>query len=338
MFKDIVFMNGVTQDFQRSIENFISEWESQSPIIEVQTSGTTGIPKTIQFNKEQAIQSAKKTGEFFQFKMGDSLLLNLSPNYIAGKLMIIRAMVHNLKLIVAPLQSNPLLNIDSLPNKIKLAAFVPSQIIEILSHEKSTANYNQIENILVGGAQVSQELEKKICKFKPKAYASFGMTETLTHFALRKIDGKTNYYTVLNGVAIELDNRSCLKVKSIGINDDFIQTNDLVELVDAENFIWLGRYDNVINSGGIKIYPEKIEALIQPYLNEYLFYITSRKNDKLGEEVVLVVESSQQSEQEKKRLLQDLKNILPPYQNPKDIYVERKIETTISGKIKRSKF
>lgn len=338
MFKDIVLLDGISAEYLQSIENFLAEWESYSPIISVSTSGSTGTPKTIEFNKKQAEASAKYTGRFFDFKAGDSVLLNLSPNFVAGKLMLVRALTHQMKIVVAPLNSNPLLTLKEFPHKIKLAAFVPHQVEEILSNENSKRLFNEIENVIIGGASISESLEQKIAKQKTKSFATFGMTETLTHFALRPVDGKTDFYTCLPGITISQDDRNCLVVNKNEILSDRLVTNDIIEWIDESHFRWKGRFDNVINSGGVKIIPEADEKLIESLFGTTRFYITSKSNAKFGEEVVLVLESNSLTSTLEKEYLQKMERMLPKYHAPKSIIFQSKFEETANGKIKRMKF
>ncbi|MBI3135984.1 MAG: AMP-binding protein [Bacteroidetes bacterium] len=337
MYKDIVLSDGIQDDYLQSILNFVTEWESYSPVIPISTSGTTGSPKTIKFTKKQVESSAKYTGRFFDFKEGDAVLLNLSPQFVAGKLMIVRALVHKLKLVVAPLNSNPLADIDAFPHPVKLAAFVPHQVEEILSNEHSRKRYNEIANVIIGGASVPKQLEEKIAQQQTKSYATFGMTETLTHFALRPVDGKTEYYTCLPGITVDTDQRGCLIVLPNEILAEPLITNDLVELINDHTFLWKGRFDNVINSGGVKIFPESDEKLIEHLLGETRFYLSSRFHEKFGEEVVLVLESSCAIPAHDAILLK-IASVLPKYHAPKSIVYLAEFEETANGKIKRIKF
>jgi O-succinylbenzoic acid--CoA ligase len=338
MFKDIVLLDGISDEYLHSIENFLAEWESYSPIISVSTSGSTGAPKTIEFNKKQAEASAKYTGRFFDFKSGDCVLLNLSPNFVAGKLMLVRALTHQMKIVVAPLNSNPLLGLKKFPHKIKLAAFVPHQVEEILSNENSKRLFNEIENVIIGGASISDSLEKKIAEQKTKSFATFGMTETLTHFALRPVDGKTDFYNCLPGITISADDRNCLIVNQNEILSDRLVTNDIIELIDERHFRWKGRFDNVINSGGVKIIPEADEKLIESLFGTARFYLSSKSNSKFGEEVVLVLESDPLGSTLEKKFLEKMEILLPKYHAPKSIIVQSKFAETANGKIRRGKF
>ena len=342
MYKDIVFLDGIDDEYRQSVINFVAEWESlsaglsqagYSPVINVSTSGTTGAPKTIEFTKDQAEASARYTGRFFDFKKGEAVLLNLSPGFVAGKLMIVRALVHELTLVVAPLQSDPFENIESLPLKIKLAAFVPYQVEAILANENSKRVYESLENVIIGGGEIYPALELRIKELKNNNYATFGMTETLTHIALRPVDGQTDFYTCLPGIKVSKDDRECLVVKPNNVVQQLLQTNDIVELLDEHRFRWIGRYDNVINSGGIKISPEADEQVIR-HLIPSRFYITSKKNTSFGEEPVLAIEGEAKHADE---LLKQIAVLLPKYHAPRSIAWFHQFEETPSGKIKRKK-
>jgi len=337
MYKDIVLSDGISDDYLQSILKFVAEWESYSPIISISTSGSTGSPKTIEFSKKQVEASAKYTGRFFDFKPGDAVLLNLSPEFVAGKLMIVRALLHEMKLIIAPLSSNPLETLQAFPQKIKLAAFVPHQVEAMLANEHSRKLFNELQHVIIGGASVTKKLEDQIANQQPKSYATFGMTETLTHLALRPIDAQTPYYTCLPGITVSKDERDCLVVNPNEILAKKLVTNDLIELIDATRFSWKGRLDNVINSGGVKIFPETDEKLIESLFGNTRFYLSAKSHEKYGEEVVLVAEQQHRFEQEQE-LLSKIAALLPKYHAPKSIVYLPKFEETSNGKVKRRKF
>lgn len=338
MYKDIVFLDGIDDDYRKSVVNFVEEWESQLPVLRISTSGSTGNPKTFEFSRAQVEASAKYTGQFFDFKKGETILLSLSPNFVAGKLMLVRAMLHEMKIVVAPLHSNPLKEIENFSSVIKLAAFVPYQINEILKDEHSKNVYQKIENVIIGGAEISPELELQISHLKNKNYSTFAMTETLTHFALRKVDGKTDYYTCLPGIKINQDSRGCLIVEPNNILKESLVTNDIIEKIDETKFRWKGRIDNVINSGAIKIVPELDEKLIVHLFGEKRFYITSKKNETLGEECILIIEDFLWNEKNQLEILMQIEKILPKYHSPKSILFFDKFPETKNGKIIRHKF
>jgi len=338
MYKDIVFLDGIDEDYLQSVINFVEEWESYSSVLRISTSGSTGEPKMFEFSRKQVEASARYTGRFFDFKKGDSILLSLSPNFVAGKLMLVRALLHEMKIVVAPLSANPLKEINKIPTPIKLAAFVPYQVNEILKDESSKIIYETIENVIIGGAEISHDLELKVAALKNKNYSSFAMTETLTHFALRKIDGQTDFYSCLPGIKINQDERGCVVVEQNEILKQALTTNDLIELIDNTKFRWKGRIDNVINSGGVKIFPEADEKLVEHLFNGIRFYISSKKSETLGEEAVLMIEDFLWSKNKQQGILTEIEKLLPKYHAPKSILFFDKFTETKNGKIIRQKF
>lgn len=333
MHKDIVFAQDVETKYKEDILKFIAEWNSYQNEFEFQTSGSTGPPKKIKFNRNQLIASANYTSNFFNLTKNDTLLLNLSPEFVAGKLMIVRALVQEAKLFVAPLKANPL-DIENLPEKIKLAAFVPYQMEAILENQTTKNELKQIEFILIGGSSISSALEKKISALHSSSYMSFGMTETLTHFALRKLGDASEVYTCLPGITISADERGCLVVHKNGILKDDLVTNDLAEILSPTDFIWKGRIDNIINSGGVKIIPELVEKKIAQLFPSTDFYITSASHQKLGEEVVLLIESI---EFPTEVLREQLQSILNKYELPKKIIFQSQFDRTHNNKVIRKK-
>jgi len=347
MYKDIVFLDGIDDDYRQSVINFVEEWESLPvrrsqagyfPILRISTSGSTGPPKTFEFSREQVEASAKYTGQFFDFKKGEWILLSLSPNFVAGKLMLVRAMLHEMKIVVAPLNSNPLKDVTFFSNPIKLAAFVPYQINEILKDEHSKKIYQTIQNVIIGGAEISPTLELEINQLTNKNYSTFAMTETLTHFALRLVGGKTDYYTCLPGITINQDARGCVVIEPNNILSEQLITNDVIEKIDETKFRWKGRIDNVINSGAIKIFPETDEKLIANLFGEKRFYLSSKKNDALGEELVLIIEDFLWNKKNQEEILSEIEKIVPKYHGPKSILFFDKFDETKNGKIIRQKF
>ena len=330
MLNDLILIDGVSDDFLHQIKGFIAEWNNDSEVIEVSTSGSTGEPKTILLEKERMRKSAKATGEFFGFEAGQVALLNLSPGYIAGKMMIVRAIEHEMKLLVAPLTSNPLTDLPE--TTIHFGAFVPSQIAAILKDNESKLALNSIKNVIIGGAPLHSNLENELVLMDANIFASFGMTETITHFALRKLG--TPIYRCLPGFHIGVDERSCLVVHESDIVQGILTSNDVIIPIDAQTFKWSGRYDNVINSSGIKIHPEKVEKMIAHLLPDNKFYVTSKKDEEYGEVAVLVVEG----EVKNPDLLDDAKMSLPKHHAPKEIITEEELELTPTQKIKRKKF
>jgi o-succinylbenzoate---CoA ligase len=322
-------------EYLSSAFNFSWEWLNEKADFEFQTSGSTGKPKVLKVSKDQIITSVESTGLFFNLKEGDKVFLCLNTNYTGGKMMLARAIHLKLEVhIISPANLNVYL-IES----YKLASFVPNQLFDILESEKSIRFLSNFENILIGGAAVNHTLLSKLKSIENiRFYETFGMTETLSHFALRLLNTEcsTSSFELLPGNEIKTDELDCLIVKSKVTNNEWIQTNDIVKLIDSSHFEWKGRLDNVINSGGIKIFPEEIESLISPILIELDcnqdFFLTSIKDEKLGEKLVMIMEGV---EFETKNLLLKLKESLPRFHSPFAIIFKPKFKRTKTGKIIR---
>ena len=301
---------------------FLAEWFSAEPTVAATTSGSTGTPKPIKLKKSDMRQSAEATCRFFGIKSGNTLVLPLSPGYIAGKMMIVRSLVSGAKLFVEPASQTPL---QRDYGSVALLPVVPSQIVGLLK----SPYLRQVKNLLVGGAPLSEEVSLRLQQLGVNAYASYGMTETCSHVALRRVD--TDIYTSLPGITFTTDSRGCLVINRPTYSEPHLVTNDIVELLSDTEFRWLGRYDNVINSGGIKIIPEVVEqALCDVITSPY--YIIGRKSAKWGEEVVLYVEGNRQSAEE---ILTEARKRLNRYSVPKEVIFVERFSRTDSGKIKR---
>lgn len=302
------------------IREFLEFWE-ENETISVTTSGSTGNPKTITFHKEALIQSATMTGKFLSLQQGNTALLCLPMQYIAAKMMVVRAIVLQLNLICISPTSSIIIN-----EKIDFAAMTPMQA------EKSLHSLHFIQKLILGGMHVSYELTKKLTQFPTQIFETFGMTETLSHFAMRNISQNEIYFKTLEKVEISLSAQNTLCVKIPFLSEKII-TNDVVELVDNHCFVWKGRIDNVINSGGIKIFPEEIEQKLKPFIIDE-FYITSEKDNTLGEKLVLQLEGNAQQYNYKKIFS---KAKLTAYEIPKKIVWKSYFKRTESGKIIREK-
>jgi len=325
----------VFSDSFSSVFTFSLDWLNGKTDFEFQTSGSTGKPKLLKVSKDQIISSVESTALFFGLKKGDKVFLCLNANYTGGKMMLARAIHLKLEIhIVSPTN----LNLD-LRRLYKLAAFVPNQLYSIFESEHGEKYLSNFENVLVGGVAVNNSLHEKIKMVKDsKVYETFGMTETLSHIALKLLntDSSTNIFEVLPTIEIKTDEFDCLMVKSKVTNNAWIQTKDIVTLIDSQHFEWKGRLDNVINSGGVKIYPEEVESLIAPILASLHcnkdFFLTSIEDEKLGEKMVLVIEGE---EFETENILKTLKQSLPKFHTPVSLVFKPQFEKTLSGKIIR---
>ncbi len=305
------------EEFEKPVGDFLLDWFDSKSYLEVQTSGTTGTPKLIQIDKQAMVNSALATGDFFDLYPGNRALHCLPVKYIAGKMMLIRAMILGLDLdFVAP-SSHPLENND---NKYDFVAMVPLQAKHSLKELKN------VKKMIVGGAKMSKPLENALAKLPTEVYETYGMTETITHIAAKKIGEK--FFTVLPNVTVSYDDRNCLVIHAPKIAEEVIVTNDLVELVNENQFVFLGRIDNVINSGGIKLIPEQIEDELSGKI-ENRFYVIGKPDVDLGEKLVLVIEG------EKQELNPELFETLDKYEKPKEILFVPKFKETATGKILR---
>ncbi len=313
-----------TPEWLKSIYNFILEWLDDSDEIKAHTSGSTGKPKTINLKKNYMIASAMKTIEFFNLQSDHTALLCLSANYIAGKMMIVRAFVGGFNLVLSEPTGNPLKAINE---KIEFAAMVPLQVSNSL---QEIISGNKVRNIIIGGGVVSSELTEQIKSAKTICYETYGMTETVSHVAIRKLGDEV--FKAMPNVSFEKDNRDCLVIDAKDIADSKLITNDIVDLKSKKEFTWLGRYDNIINSGGIKIVPEEIEKKIS-LLIKGVFFISSIPNEKLGEEIVLVIEESAPYVIES---FLSAFNALGKFERPRKISVINQFPFSENNKIKRT--
>ena len=313
-------------DWEISLYNFIIEWIGDDNSIKVNTSGSTGKPKIIELEKEKMVRSAIMTGKFLKLKESDKALLCLSTNFIAGKMMVVRTFTLSLDLITIEPAGNPLQNIDT---KFDFAAMVPAQVFNIFLEKDGIKKLNNIKNLIIGGGPVHQNLEYKISLLKNKSFLTYGMTETITHIAMRKLNGanKEENFKCLPEIEIGIDNRDCLVIKAPNLFKEEIKTNDLAILTGEKQFIITGRYDNVINSGGIKIFPEDIERKIEKLITEK-FFISSLPNTKFGEKIILLIEGKAKNKTEINKLFTVLKKILKPHEVPKEIYLWQEIKIT----------
>jgi len=313
------------QDFYE----FILDWMDDRYSIEVETSGTTGSPKSFSISKDQMIQSAAKTLAYFNLNPGDNALLCLSAKYIAGKMMIVRAITGELNLIIQEPSSDPW---ETLESKIDFIPVVPLQVQKLIQQPEKQ---KFVKRILVGGAPIDHQLEKKLQKIASAVFQSYGMTETLTHVALRRVNGENSqeFYTALEGVTFSVDERKRLVV-DVDFLDGKVRTNDVVTLLDEKRFVWQGRMDSVINSGGVKVSPEEVEKKLSKLIYRR-FFVAGIPDDNLGEKIILIIEGSPME----KRCLEALKNriswITQKYEVPKVIYFTKKFPETGTGKIKR---
>jgi O-succinylbenzoic acid--CoA ligase len=326
-------------DFEKNTFEFIEQWLNNASTFTIHTSGSTGTPKAISVTREQMIASANQTQLALAYEPLGNALLCLDPAYIAGKMMIVRSFEANLKIFAL----TPSVHIAAqFPPDIEIAltALVPYQLAHLLVDDHNSI-FNQIKLAIIGGAPLSKEVKYQLGEFNTRFFATYGMTETISHIALQPLNGEnaSGVFTILPGIQISLDDRQCLCIHAPYLENTIV-TNDLVEVINDQQFKWLGRVDNVINSGGVKIILEKVENQIEQILHiqrlHYRFFLTSIPDRLLGEKLIMIIEGNIAPAQTDALLL-TLKENLSQYEIPKSIYTIDTFLLTPTGKIDRNK-
>lgn len=314
-------------EFEKKVRNFLEEWISEGETVNVQTSGSTGTPKIFEIEKKKMINSAVMTCNFLGLKEGDKALLCLPTEYISGKMMVVRSMERKLKLIIAEPSLHPVANLEE---EIDFCAMTPLQV------GNSLEKLHLIKNLIIGGAAVSESLKNKIIEMNPdssnRIFETYGMSETLSHIALKQLMPQPeDYFTVFENVSISLDERGCLTIFAPNVNEEILKTNDLVDIKNDKQFKFLGRLDNVINSGGAKIFPETLETLVKKEIpNEVIF--VGLPDESLGQKLILIVEGNESDE-----VIQQIGQVSfeKNFHRPKEIIFMNKIPRTPNGKVNR---
>lgn len=317
---------------QQLIEQFMAQWCDRRPYIIAHTSGSTGTPKEIKLLKADMVMSARATNARFNINGHSHLHLILSPAYIAGKMMIVRALEAGCDLTYEVPSNHNLLSTDY--GDIDLLAIVPSQCSQLLDNPVAR---KRLRNVIIGGAAISHATEQALLSAPWASYATYGMTETCSHVALRRMG--TDAYTAMPGIRFSTDHRGCLRINAPQFSFRQLQTNDIADLLSPQSFIWRGRYDNVINSGGIKIFPEQLEAKLQPYIH-LPFFVGSTAHPVWGTAVELVVELPDSEQANASELERQLKEVchahLSSVECPKAIKFMPTLPRTANGKIRRN--
>ena len=317
--------------YEQEIGDFLLDWVSEREEVRMQTSGSTGAPRTIHMPKNAMVHSALATGEYLGLDEGTKALLCLPARSIAGKMMLVRALVLGWKLELKPPDSNPL---EGLLEPVDFAAMVPMQL------EASLDKLDRISTILVGGAPLSKGLLARIPEDGASIYESYGMTETASHIALRKLcrvpAGKAPEtvlppFRALPWVEIGTDKRGCLSIRTSYLPENPLVTNDLVSLESNETFRWLGRIDHVVNSGGVKLIPEQLESKLSTLISQP-FFLAGMPDETLGEKLVLLVEGPGEES-----LLEKIREakVVDRYEVPREVHFLKKFVHTPTGKIDR---
>lgn len=338
-------------DYEQHVLQFARQWLSGQETFTVHTSGSTGKPKAIQLTRAQMIMSAELTGQAVGLQPGDRALVCVSVAFIAGMMMLVRGFELGLHLTIIDPVSRPLASFA--PDvRFDFTAMVPLQLQETIhSAQHEVAILHGMKAILIGGAPVSMALEHQAQQVTAPIYHTYGMTETVSHIALKRLNGpqRSDHFVSFDGVRLGLDERGCLTITSALTRGETLQTNDLVELYPDGSFVWQGRIDNVINSGGVKVQIEKVEHALEAWLVHYhegvyaqrRFFVGPLAHPRLGQAVVAVIEESSCRDREtvapefETTMRNALQQSLTRYEVPQHVYVVPRLLETHTGKVDR---
>ena len=305
------------ENYEKPLGIFILDWFDPKPYLEINTSGSTGTPKIIRVDKQAMVNSAIATADFFDLQPGQKVLHCLPTEYVAGKMMFVRAFILGLDMeFVAP-SSHPLTGVKG---SFDFCGMVPLQA------KNSIKDLRRIKKLIIGGAKVTKALEQELATIPSQIYETYGMTETITHIAAKRVGASA--FTVLPNVKITTDDRHCLVIDAHKISGEKIVTNDLVELISDTQFVWKGRFDNVVNSGGIKLIPEQIEEKLASSISN-CFFVYGKADELLGEKLVLYVEG------ESMPIDDTIFDGLDKYEKPKEVVFITEFKRTATGKVIR---
>lgn len=318
------------EPYEKVTGSFLIDWLNNDDYLYVKTSGSTGQPKNIKLMKQAMVNSAIATGNFFGLEPGDTALHCLPSHFIAGKMMFVRALVLGLELDFVEPTAHPIFDYEK---TYDFCAMIPLQV-------KHTIGYlNNVKTIIVGGSKVTRPLLEKIKDLQPKFYETYGMTETVTHVAIRQLESKSAQreplFQALENIHFTQDDRSCLIIHAPKLVDEPLITNDIVDLKSDRSFKLFGRFDNVVNSGGVKLFPEQIEDKLQPIIKER-FIVASEEDASLGEKLILIIEKPSTDLEVFKKEIESLAT-LDKFEIPKKIYSVDQFAETVNGKIQRKK-
>ena len=307
-----------------TLNDFLDEWNNPKNTVEVQTSGSTGVPKCIQVEKQRMLNSARITCDFLGLKAGDTALLCMPLDYIAGKMVVVRNIERQLRLTTVEPSGHPLKDIST---SFDFAAMVPMQVYNSLQVPEEREKLRTIKHLIIGGGPINDDLQQQLSRFPNNVWSTYGMTETLSHIALRRLNGENAslWYTPFCTVSISLNANGCLVIEAPLVHEGRLETHDCAEIRDGK-FRILGRLDNVINSGGIKIQAEEVEEMLRPHI-KMPYLISKCSDEKFGEVVVLLTECPDLS------LVKAICcDILPKFWQPKHYLYTSHIPLTGTGK------
>lgn len=324
-------------EFEKTTVAFCQAWLAGQEEFPLQTSGSTGTPKKIILRREQMEASARQTIHALHLHANMTSLVCLDTKYIAGQMMLVRSLIAGMNMVATEPSSNPLLSINNQP--IDFVALVPYQLEKILNETPQLLD--AVAFGIIGGATVSHSLKEKIKNSSCALYATYGMTETISHIALQRLNGMnaSDFFQAFNAIHLRLDERGCLCIHADYLGDEII-TNDLIEFLGPNQFRWLGRIDNVINTGGIKVIPERIENALEKVFQELKissrFFIAGIAHKSLGAQVTLFVEGIELEKSIQENILSKASAELTKFEIPREIRFVPKFTETATGKVNRA--
>ncbi|UOQ77909.1 AMP-binding protein [Hymenobacter sp. 5516J-16] len=325
--------------YEARVLDFCRQWLNGAQEFGLQTSGSTGLPQRVTMTRQQLAASARRTGDYFDLGPGDRMLVCLNCEFVGGLMMLVRGFERRMHLTIVEPQADPLALVPA-GAEFDFTSFVPLQLRAVLAAGHAP-RLNRLKGILVGGAAVEKSLEQEIQQVQVPVYLTYGMTETASHIALRRLNGPdaTPYYHVLSGIHVGQDERGCLTIRADVTQDQLITTNDRVNLLDARTFEWLGRADFVINSGGVKVQAEKVEQVLEVALMELGLrcraFIAGRPDERLGEQVTAFLEGEPLAPAQQQQLHALLSQRLDKYEQPREFVFVPQFQATPSGKLDR---
>ncbi|MEK6781627.1 MAG: AMP-binding protein [Bacteroidota bacterium] len=325
--------------FEQSTLLFCHRWLNTELEFQLQTSGSTGAPKIITITRQQMEYSASLTINALHLKPGYTALVCLDPKYIAGQMMLVRSLLLGMNMVAVDPVANPFEKISA-TTSLDFAAFVPYQVQAILN-SAFKSRMEGLKCVIIGGAPLDQVTKKSVQSFEGEFYATYGMTETISHIALQRLNGeqRQDFFEVLDDIKICNDERGCLVIEVGFLNPKKIITNDLVEIISKKHFRWLGRWDHIINSGGVKVMPEKVEVSVREIFNSLTlsnrFFIAGLPDEKLSQKVTLVIEGVPFSTELTSEIARRIEDTTQPFERPREMRFINNFRLTENGKVMR---
>lgn len=313
-----------------TLDEFVSDWQSDSPTLLVHTSGSTGKPKPMLVEKRRMEASARITCGFLGLRAGDTALLCMPLDFIAGKMVVVRSLVWGLQLVAVEPSGHPLKGLTESPT---FAAMVPMQVYNSLKVEEERRLLRGIKHLIIGGGAINRDMAEALRGFPNAVWSTYGMTETLSHIALRRLSGAeaSEWYEPFDGVGVTTNADGCLVIDAPAVCAQPLVTNDIAEIApDGRRFRIRGRRDNVVCSGGLKLQIEEMEARLQPHLN-VPYMISKRPDDKFGEAVVLLAVTD-----DMESVCEVCRKHMPRYEQPRYFLAVSELPMTPTGKPARA--